>query len=171
MPAFSTDNELLDVVDSEDRVIGQATRAEIHRNGLLHRAVHLFLFNAYGDIFVQRRSALKDRHPLKLDSSAAGHVDAGEAYDRTAVRELEEELGIVATPTEVLRVRACPETDGEHVVLYEVRSSVAPRPNPEEIVWGGFMNPEELTRSMETNPDDFVPAFVLLWTEFRKRTA
>jgi isopentenyldiphosphate isomerase len=165
----STDDELLEVVDSEDTVIRRATRAEIHRNGLMHRAVHLFVFNASREIYVQRRSASKDSHPLKLDSSAAGHVDPGESYEEAAVRELREELGITGKVERVLRLRASPETDYEHVTLFCVVTESEPSPNSEEIVWGGFMTRDRLSSLMEQTPEDFVPAFILLWKQFVRR--
>ncbi len=166
----STDNEILEVVDADDRVVGTATRAEIHRLGLLHRAVHIFIFNKSGDIYVQRRSSSKDRHPSKLDSSAAGHVDPGESYQQTAVRELEEELGIRAGVTEILQVAACPETDNEHVRLYCATTDLEPKPNPAEVQWGGFMKREELAALIKKTPEDFVPAFILLWHQFLRKT-
>jgi isopentenyl-diphosphate Delta-isomerase len=167
----STDNEILEVVDDEDRVIGTATRAEIHRLGLLHRAVHIFVFNESDEIYVQRRSASKDRHPLRLDSSAAGHVDPGESYDTTAARELAEELGIQAPVSKVLWVKASPATDNEHVALFTAFSNADPLPNPEEVLSGSFMTRGTLTRLMEEKREDFVPAFVLLWHEFLRRSA
>jgi len=162
----STDNEILEIVDSQDRVIGSGLRGEIHRKGLMHRAVHLFVFNTRGEIYVQRRSAYKDRHPLKLDSSAAGHVGLGESYESTAVRELQEELGIISGVDQVLRVAACDATDNEHVVLFKVVSDAEPVPNPDEILWGAFMKPQEVSSLMDKHPKDFVPAFMLLWKEY-----
>jgi 16S rRNA (adenine1518-N6/adenine1519-N6)-dimethyltransferase len=159
----STDNELLEIVDEQDRVTGTATRKEIHRQGLMHRAVHIFVFNARGKIYVQRRSSAKDRHPLKLDSSAAGHVDPGETYEQTAVRELQEELGIRADIQEILRVPASEETDQEHVALFKTVTRQDPIPNADEIVWGGFMPLDRLSELMGKDPSDFVPAFVVLW--------
>lgn len=167
----STDNEILEIVDSDDRVTGTATRREIHEQGLCHRAVHIFVFNSQGDIFIQRRSAAKDRHPLKLDSSAAGHVDPGESYETTAARELEEELGIKARVTRVLSVKAQPQTDQEHVTLFSVCTDEQPVPNPDEIVWGAFMTQERVTQLMHANPEDYVPAFVLLWYAFMEKKA
>jgi isopentenyl-diphosphate Delta-isomerase len=161
-------SEILDVVDLEDRVIGQATRSDVHKRALAHRAAHIFLFNSAGSIYVQRRSPSKDRHPSKLDSSAAGHVDSGENYLDCAIRELKEELGIEAVPVKVLKVAACPETDNEHVELFEVYSDVAPIPDWEEISSGDFMSPANLTDLMRKDPDDFVPAFVLLWRLYLK---
>jgi isopentenyl-diphosphate Delta-isomerase len=166
----STDNEILEVVDSHDKVLGTATRAEIHRRGLQHRAVHIFVFNTSGDLYVQKRSASKDRHPLKLDSSAAGHVDPGETYLQTAVRELHEELSIKAAVREVLKVTACELTDNEHVVLFTAVTDEEPTPNPDEIVSGGFVSRQELNASMKENPNDFVPAFIFLWDEFLRKT-
>ncbi len=165
----STDNEILEIVDADDQVVGTATRAEIHAKDLLHRAVHVFVFNPAGEIYVQRRSAAKDRHPLKLDSSAAGHVDPGESYEQTAVRELQEELSIRAAMEELLRLPASHETNHEHVRLFRVVTDRAPSPNPEEVQWGGFMTPERLSHLMDETPEDFVPSFILLWKSFLAR--
>ena len=77
-----------------DRVIGHATRREVHARHLRHRAVHVFLFNPQGRLFIQKRAAGKDTFPLCYDSSASGHVDRGESYEACAARELEEELGL-----------------------------------------------------------------------------
>ncbi len=164
----ATDNEILEITDENDRVTGTARRADIHRLGLMHRAVHVFLFNGAGEIYVQRRSPDKDRFPSVLDSSAAGHTDPGESYADTARRELLEELGIEADLQEILRVSAGPITDNEHVALFRASSDRKPRPNPEEIQWGEFMEPAVLTHLMETTPEDFVPAFIHLWNEYRR---
>ena len=73
--------EMFPVVDEDDRVIRSAPRGEVHGNNLRHRAVHILLFNRQNEVYLQKRSRWKDRHPLVWDSSAAGHVDAGEEYD------------------------------------------------------------------------------------------
>ncbi len=76
--------ELFDVVDEEDqRSSGRRpVREVVHREDLLHRAVHVFVFNKHRkELFLQKRSRrLKDKHPGVWDSSAAGHLDAGEGY-------------------------------------------------------------------------------------------
>ena len=68
-------SELFDVVDSENRVIGQATRGEVHAKGLLHRSVHIWVFNSRGELFLQKRAMTKDENPGYWDSSAAGHLN------------------------------------------------------------------------------------------------
>ena len=89
-------NELLYEVDANDEVIGPRTRGEAHRLGLHHRAVHILVFNRRDELFLQKRSDYKDINPGVWDTSAAGHVDFGESYEQSALRELEEELGVTA---------------------------------------------------------------------------
>src|SRR5471030_872287 len=101
--------EIFDVVNDRDEVIGQQTRGEVHRLGLKHRAVHVLVFNVRGELFLQKRSLKKDTFPGAWDSSASGHLDHGEDYDACAVRELREEIGLVAAgaPERILRIGAC----------------------------------------------------------------
>src|SRR5262252_72609 len=114
------DEEIFDVVNERDEVIGRETRSKVHRLGLKHRAVHVLVFNGRGQIFLQKRSMKKDRQPGLWDSSASGHLNAGEDYDACAVRELGEELGlkISAPPERLFKLNASAETDQEHVWVY-----------------------------------------------------
>ena len=95
--------EVFDIVDEDDRIIGQATRDEVHGNpGLIHRVVHILVFNRSNDIYLQKRSKNKDVQPGKWDTSVGGHVDKDESYKDAAVREMEEELGIKGVPLKFL---------------------------------------------------------------------
>ena len=80
--------EIFDVVNGRDEVIGRQLRSEVHRLGLKHRATHVLVFNSRSEVFLQKRSMKKDRQPGVWDSSVSGHVDSGEDYDACAVREL-----------------------------------------------------------------------------------
>ena len=86
--------EIFDVVNNDDVVIGQERRSVVHRTGLQHRGIHICLFTADGKLLVQQRS--KDRHasPSSLDCSVSEHVKAGEDYLTAAQRGLKEELGL-----------------------------------------------------------------------------
>src|SRR5262250_3123813 len=91
-------SEMVDVVDGDDRVIGQATRAEVRAQKLRHRATYILVFNARGQLFVHQRTASKDIYPSYYDVAIGGVVAAGESYDAGAQRELSEELGVTAAP-------------------------------------------------------------------------
>jgi isopentenyl-diphosphate Delta-isomerase len=86
--------EIFDVVNDDDLVIGRASRSVVHATGLQHRGVHIFLFTPEGKMLVQQRS--EDRHasPSSLDCSVSEHVQAGEVYLTAARRGLKEELGL-----------------------------------------------------------------------------
>ncbi len=79
--------EIFDVVDVNDVVIGRKTRDEVHAGNLLHRAVHVFVYNKRGDLLLQQRSMFKDVHPGVWGSSVSGHLDAGEDYTTAVLLE------------------------------------------------------------------------------------
>ncbi len=160
-------DEVFDVVDAEDRVIGQATRAQVHEQGLTHRAVHILVFNKKTHAcLLQKRSAWKDKHPGVWDSSAAGHLDAGEDYESAARRELAEELGIEDEDTRLILIGMLPPTEAtgmEHVALYAAMYSgrvhfpaaeiegVMPFPAPLIDAW------------LARRPQDFANSFAQCW--------
>jgi 16S rRNA (adenine1518-N6/adenine1519-N6)-dimethyltransferase len=154
--------EIFDVVDANDQVIGTATRAEVHAQKLTHRAVHVFVFNKRGDLLLQKRSLLKDMCPGLWDSSVSGHLDAGESYEAAAVRELEEEMGITTetTPEEIARIVPGLETGWEHMRLYRIRHDGAlrfPAAEVDAVMWFPL---SEITAWIATHPADFAPGFL-----------
>lgn len=164
--------EMLDVVDQDDRFITIEKRKEIHRKRLLHRAVHVFVFDEKRRIYLQKRALTKDQDPGRWDSSASGHVDSGESYSVAAVRELEEELGMRVPLEKVLKVSACERTDGEHSMLFVAELNQGdPRPmaNPEEILEGRFFLEDEIWKDMEHNPYKFTSSFRYLFSMYRKK--
>lgn len=90
-----TTEEFLEITDSHGKAIGIAQRSEVHGNpSLIHRVVHVLVFNKKGSLFLQKRSETKDVAPGKWDTSVGGHVNPGEDLLQAAKREMEEELGI-----------------------------------------------------------------------------
>jgi 16S rRNA (adenine1518-N6/adenine1519-N6)-dimethyltransferase len=156
--------EVFDVVDEADEVTGQATRDEVHRQKLLHRAVHVFVVNRHGELLLQKRSRFKDMHPGVWDSSVAGHLDVGEDYAAAARRELEEEMGIVESePAEIGRIAPCSATGWEHVRLFLVRWDGAPRFPSSEVEAALWMKAEELQAWIDAKADDFAGGFLECW--------
>ena len=157
--------EIFDVVNEHDEVIDQKPRSVVHAKGLLHRAVHVLVFNAKGEVFLQKRSMKKDRQPGVWDSSASGHVDAGEAYDVCAERELKEEIGLrlMGPLTHVFKINACKETDQEFVWVYRCENEGPFQLHPDEIDEGGWFSPEYVTHWIAKKPREFASAFKLIW--------
>lgn len=173
MAGVSSAEEWFDVVNERDEVMRQATRRDVHANGWWHRAVHVLVFDSAGRVFLQRRSMNKDLSPGKWDSSCSGHLDAGEGYDAAAVRELKEEIGIsiAAAPERWFRIDACEPTTWEFVWVYRLRHDGPIAIDPEEIQYGEWVAPEEVTRRLGARPDDFCPSFQLLWPMAAARMA
>ena len=95
------DDEVFELVNEQDEVIGQEYRGIVHRKGLLHRAVYCWVFNPEGDVLIQRRSPLKKIGANQWDLSVAEHLQPGEDYLTAVVRGLSEELGINTETSEV----------------------------------------------------------------------
>ena len=96
-----TDNRKLNIVDENGNIIGEETRENIHRQGLLHREVHVWFYTPKDEIIFQHREKDKDTHPDLLDSTVGGHVEMGSDYENAALQELEEETGIKETKNDL----------------------------------------------------------------------
>ena len=157
---------IFDVVNERDEPIARAPRREVHARKLWHRAVHILVYNARGQVFLQKRSMLKDSSPGLWDSSCSGHVDAGEDYDTAAIRELGEEIGLtVATPpARWIRLSACEDTGWEFCWVYRLASEGPFVLNPEEIERGAWYDPAELTAAIAARPQEFCRPFRLIWS-------
>jgi len=86
--------EFLNIVDKNDNIIGQEDRKIIHRDGLLHREIHVYFVTPNKEIIFQHRAKDKDTYPDLLDATVGGHVEIGDSYEQTAIKETGEETGI-----------------------------------------------------------------------------
>jgi len=161
--------EILEIVDSNNRVIGTAGRSEIHKRQFMHRSVHVFLFNSAGELFLQKRAQTKDEFPGYYDSSAAGHVNSGESYHEAAERELKEELGIEAPLEKVAELPASQENGWEFVTFYSAIADNAVKINHDEIEEGGFYSLREIKAWLLADGDKFTPSVKALFEIYQKR--
>ena len=162
--------ESLDVVDGNDEVIGTLPRREIHAGKHLHRAVHVFVRNKLGEIFLQFRSHLKDTHGLKWDSSASGHVDPGESYADCAEREMWEEIW-VRPKGELVRIARLPASEATDLEFIEVFLGEAQgriRIHGQEIDSGRWFSPEFIDEWIGTRPQDFATGFITCFRAWRR---
>lgn len=157
------EDECFDVVDADDRITGRERRTVVHDRGLVHRSVHMLIFNRRGELLLQKRSAWKDREPLKWDSSAAGHLEPGEGYAAAAVRETIEELG-VETPLEFLgKIAPCADTGQEFVGVFTGTHDGPFTPPPAEVEDTLFCSVELVNAWLAARPHDFAPGFREVW--------
>jgi isopentenyl-diphosphate delta-isomerase type 1 len=157
--------EWLNVVDDNDQIMGIDSRQRIHAAGLKHRAVHILLFNDDHSLFLQKRSMSKDINPGLWDSSAAGHVDAGETYEQCAYRELKEELGLIDCPLEFLFKIPAAEVTGKEFI--EVYQGVANGPfilNVDEIETGAWFSHEEMSSRIKGDDMTLTGIIKMIWS-------
>lgn len=157
--------EIFDVVDEFDQVIDQQPRAQVHRLGLRHRAVHLLVFNPGGALLLQLRSSTKDCCPGLWDSSVSGHLDAGESYDHGVRRECAEELGIHLenTPQRLFKLPASAATGMEFCWVYRTEAQGPFVLQTEEIAQTQWFSPQHLSAVLQQHPQQFTPTLRLIW--------
>lgn len=147
-------DEILDIVDENDRVVGQAPRRRVYAERLRHRAAFVLVRDGAGRIFVHRRSARKLVFPSHYDMFVGGVVGAGETYDEAARREAAEELGVPGLPAPTPLFRFLYETP-EHTwwsAVYEVRCDLPVDPQPEEVACHAFLTDDELHAHLDDWP-------------------
>ncbi|MGJ8638271.1 MAG: NUDIX hydrolase [Opitutaceae bacterium] len=161
--------ELFDVVDAEDTVLRVEQRSVVHREKLFHRAVHVFVFNSEGKLFLQRRSLTKDTAPGKWVSSCSGHVDSGETYDAAAPRELAEEIGLMEPGKlePMFKEAPCKQTGYEFVWVYRCYAEGPFTLDPTEVSEGQWIDPQHLNNWIKERPRDFAWSFVHLWEKYQ----
>jgi isopentenyldiphosphate isomerase len=146
-------DEIVVIVNEHNHVVGTAPRREMRAKRLPHRSTYILVFNSQGELYVQKRTLIKDVFPGYFDVAAGGVVLAGETYEQGAERELEEEMGICGMPLNRLfdfyfeddhtRLWGCAFScvyDGM-VVLQE-----------EEVESGAFVSVSDILRRAETEP-------------------
>lgn len=161
--------ESLDAVDENDVVINTLPRREIHAGKHLHRAVHVFVRNKLGEIYLQFRSHLKDTHGLKWDSSASGHVDPGESYHDCAVREMWEEIWVEPKGelVRIARIDASEATDLEFIEVFLAEAKGRIRIHGKEVDSGRWFSPEFIEEWIAKRPQDFATGFITCFKAWR----
>ena len=98
-------DEMVDILNEDGSHTGRkALKSVAHRNGLFHPTIHVWLFTRNGQLLIQKRGRNKKSFPLLWDVSVAGHIGAGEDIVTSALREVEEEIGLVLLPHELTKV-------------------------------------------------------------------
>lgn len=150
---MDTSQEIVAIVDENNREIGRTTRAEMRTRCLIHRATYILVFNSRNQLFVQKRTDTKDIYPGFYEIAAGGVVLAGESYEDSARRELQEELGVAADNLSHLFDHY--HDDGKNRVWGRVFSCFHNGPfrlQEEEVASGEFKDMEEVQAMMREKP-------------------
>jgi isopentenyldiphosphate isomerase len=132
--------ELVDLIDAEDRVVGRALRRVVRLRNLLHRGVGILCRNQRGEIYVHRRTTTKDVFPGLYDMFVGGVVGPGEEYLEAARREIAEELGIVGPePSYLFHHLYLGPHNASRVAVYKVTWDGPIRHQESEVDWGRWM--------------------------------
>lgn len=160
--------ELIAVVDKNDQFIENKPRNLVHKQGLCHRAAHVLVFNDKQQLFLQKRSFNKDMNAGLWDTSAAGHVDAGESYDNCALRETKEELGVDISASLSLLFKLSPllETGAEFVQVYCCTHNGPFTLEVGEIDDGAWFDISEISQRVAQNDPTLTDTFKNLWLQF-----
>lgn len=162
-------DEIFSIVDKEGQIIGEATRTECHSNPeLIHPVVHLHIFNAVGELYLQKRAAAKDLLPGYWDTAVGGHVMAGEKIRAALLREAAEELDVEAGKAEFLYNylwNGINETEYVHAFKLIYGGTITP--DMEEVEDGRFYSLEEIEKSLGKNI--FTPNFEHEYRHFLKK--
>jgi isopentenyl-diphosphate Delta-isomerase len=160
--------ELFDVVDKWNNIVDQRPRAEVVAKKLLHRSVHVFVFDQKKLLFVHRRKDDREEHAGMWDGSCAGHVKAGEEYFAAAEREMKEELGLTLYPAFLRDFGASKKTSFEFVKLYCVEGV-----RHKDVTWteeeftdGQWLGLDEIERQMKKTK--WSPSFVMMLRWYRE---
>jgi len=88
-------DEYIDKLNSSGERTGEKVlKSDAHLKGYWHLAAHIWIYTPSGQILLQHRTDFKDLYPNLWDLSVGGHVEFGEDVLATAVREMEEEIGL-----------------------------------------------------------------------------
>ncbi|MFF8693116.1 NUDIX domain-containing protein [Streptomyces sp. NPDC015144] len=164
-------DEILDIVDENDQVVGQAPRGEATARGLRHRCVFIEARDAEGRLFVHRRTAGKLVFPSHYDMFVGGVVGAGESYDEAALREAEEELGVSGLPRPEPLFKFLYESAAHSwwSYVYRVRCELPVSPQVEEVAWHTFLTDDELDARIDDWP--WVPDGLAAYRRLRAHRA
>ena len=146
-------NELLDIVNEQDKVIDQKYRSEIYEKKLsCFRVINVFLVNNKKQVWIPRRTKHKKLFPLCLDASVGGHVKAGESYEQAFSRELKEEINFDASLYKYEIITKL--TPQEHNVsafmqLYVIYTDITPDYNMDDFESACWMDISELQEKIK----------------------
>jgi isopentenyl-diphosphate delta-isomerase len=152
------------LVDCDDRPLGEMEKLQAHREGALHRALSVFVFNGKGDLLLQRRSAGKYHSGGLWTNTCCSHPRPDEPVQDAAARRLREEMGIAPALEPLFAFVYRSELDGglvEHEFdhVFAGRSDAEPDPDPAEVSEWRYVAPDDIRHELAEAPERFTAWF------------
>ena len=154
--------DLLILVDENDKEIGSLEKTPVHEQGLLHRAFSLFIFNSNNELLLQQRADEKYHSPGLWTNTCCSHPRQGESMEDAIQRRLSEEMGMACDLTFQFSfiykhkfANGLTEHELDHV--YFGYSDQQPNPDPEEVKGWKYINMDDLQRELELHPEGYSP--------------
>ena len=153
-------DDLLILVDNNDREVGFMNKLSVHRAGVLHRAFSVFIFNTKGELLLQQRADGKYHSAGLWSNTCCSHPIKGEEFEDTMVRRLKEEMGIVCKTHfqfsfiyKVVFENGLIENELDHV--YFGTTDDVPSPDMEEVKDWKYITMQELKKEIHLHPEKF----------------
>lgn len=154
------------LVDEKDNEIGVMEKLKTHREGRLHRAFSIFIFNSKGEMLLQKRAATKYHSPGLWTNACCSHPEPDKNLKEEAKRRLKEEMGINCALKEIFSFvyradfGSLTEYELDHVFIGNFNGN--PRPNEDEADDWKWIRPEELKKDVKENPGKYTYWFKLI---------
>jgi len=166
------DNHLIDIVDKDNKVIGQATKEEKFTKELISRNVVAFIKNSKGELIIVKRSPHKRSWPNRLDLATCGNVNVGETYEQAIKREIMEEIQI-PVKVKLIDITYTETTENGKRLRY-FTGVFAGKTNLKPILCDEhlflrYIAPDKLNKMMDKDPDLFSPSFIKEFKEFASK--
>ena len=169
-------DEIVDVVDEEDNVIGQELRTNCHEKGILHRGANVFVFkdSTYQELLIQKRSKDKDLSPGKF-CTPGGHLGQDETYLQGAKREYFEEMHKDMQLSDnihfekLFKIKKKTHNNYEFITAFRAVSQAPFNSDPKEVEEYFFEDINKVIKQIEVHPEMFTKTSVILIKEYGKR--
>ncbi len=160
------------LISENDDVLGLMEKMQAHKNGILHRAFSVFLFNENNEMLLQKRSSEKYHSPNQWTNAVCSHPRIDETYLEGAKRRLKEELGIETELTEKFHFTYKAEVGQnlwEHELDYVFTGNFQGNfnLNKDEVSEIRYLSMENLEREMKDNSENFTEWFKIILEEYK----
>jgi len=161
-------DELIDIYDENNNPTGaRKMKSEAHCDGLWHRNIHIWIYNSVGEILLQLRAKEKPLYPDVWDVSVAGHVGTGEDLLVSALREVEEEIGLKIKPEDLqffkirkinMVYKEIQNNEFAYIYFLKFDGDISQlKLQDEELQAIKFFSVQKIEAELKANPDKFAP--------------